>query len=64
MWTAGKNRSVRLVFLMPVVFGSLHLAYGAGSLWGCVRLAGLLAKARIQVSKKRFQPGKTPEAAR
>lgn len=63
MWTAGKNRSVSLVFLMPVVFGSLHLAYGAGSLWGCMRLAGLLAKARIQAAKRQFQPGKTPEAA-
>jgi glycosyltransferase involved in cell wall biosynthesis len=33
-----------LVFRMPVVFASLHLSYGAGSLWGCARLLALLAK--------------------
>ena len=64
MWTAGKDRSPSLTFLMPVVFASLHLAYGAGSLWGCVRLAGLLGRRRIQVAKRRFQPGKAPESAR
>jgi len=30
---------VSAALLMPVVFASLHLAYGFGSLWGCVRLA-------------------------
>ena len=35
---AWKERSIALVFLMPVVFASLHLAYGAGSLWGCALL--------------------------
>jgi succinoglycan biosynthesis protein ExoA len=41
---AWKERSLPLVFLMPVVFAGLHLAYGMGSLWGCVRVAGLLMK--------------------
>ena len=45
---AVKHRSVALVILMPVVFASLHLAYGAGSVWGCVRLALLLIQARTQ----------------
>jgi succinoglycan biosynthesis protein ExoA len=48
---AWKQRSMALAFLMPVVFASMHLAYGAGSLWGCARLATLL-------------PGRTSEAAR
>ena len=38
---AWKERSVALVFLMPLVFASLHLAYGMGSVWGCVRLLAL-----------------------
>jgi glycosyltransferase involved in cell wall biosynthesis len=41
---AWEERSPSLALRMPVVFASLHLAYGAGSLWGCARLAGLLAK--------------------
>ncbi len=39
---ARKERGIALVFLMPVVFASLHFFYGAGSLWGCARLIGLL----------------------
>jgi len=34
---ASQERRVSLAFRMPVVFASLHLAYGAGSLWGCAR---------------------------
>jgi len=49
---AWKERSSALVLRMPVVFASLHLAYGTGSLWGCVRLAALLA---------RPTPGQMPE---
>jgi len=41
---ASRARSIALLWLMPVVFASLHLTYGAGSLWGCVRLVMLLAK--------------------
>lgn len=36
---AWRERSLALLFMLPVVFASLHLAYGLGSLWGCVRLA-------------------------
>ena len=32
-------RRMALAFRLPVVFASLHLAYGAGSVWGCARLA-------------------------
>jgi len=51
--SAWAERSFGLAFRMPVVFASLHLAYGAGSLWGCVRLAVPFLK-----------PAPTPEAAR
>jgi glycosyltransferase involved in cell wall biosynthesis len=36
---AWAQRSWRYLAQMPVVFASLHLPYGAGSLWGVVRLA-------------------------
>lgn len=36
---AVKRRDARLVFLMPLVFGSLHIAYGLGSLFGVLRIA-------------------------
>jgi hypothetical protein len=45
---AWKERGVALLFLMPVVFASLHVAYGFGSLWGCVRLAVLLTKSKLR----------------
>jgi glycosyltransferase involved in cell wall biosynthesis len=31
------HRDARLLFVMPVVFSSLHLTYGFGSLWAAVR---------------------------
>ena len=43
---AWKERSIALAFRLPVVFATLHLAYGFGSLWGCVRLVVVLAKPR------------------
>ncbi len=49
---AWKERSVGLVFLMPLVFASLHAAYGMGSLWGCMRLLALTKP----------KPGQIPEA--
>ncbi len=52
---AWKKRRIALVFLMPPVFASLHLAYGMGSFWGCARLAALLAKPK---------PAPIPEAVR
>jgi succinoglycan biosynthesis protein ExoA len=36
---AWSKRQGRYLALMPVAFASLHLAYGAGSLWGLFRLA-------------------------
>jgi len=36
---AWRERSAALAFRMVLVFASLHLAYGAGSWWGCARLA-------------------------
>lgn len=41
---AWKERSIALAFRMPVAFASLHFVYGAGSLWGCARLIGMLIK--------------------
>lgn len=38
---AWRKRQARYCFVMPVVFGILHTAYGLGSLWGIVRLLGL-----------------------
>ena len=42
--TAWKERNVTTAWLMPVVFASLHFAYGFGSAWGCLRLAAALAR--------------------
>jgi glycosyltransferase involved in cell wall biosynthesis len=39
MQVAWRERSAALAFRMVLVFASLHLAYGAGSWWGCARLA-------------------------
>ena len=36
---AVKRRDARFAFLMPIVFGSLHVAYGLGSVWGVLRMA-------------------------
>jgi succinoglycan biosynthesis protein ExoA len=38
---AWKERKARLAVLLPVAFASLHLAYGAGSLWGVLRLIAI-----------------------
>jgi succinoglycan biosynthesis protein ExoA len=39
---AWKERRPALVLRMPVVFASLHVAYGMGSVWGCARLSASL----------------------
>jgi hypothetical protein len=44
--TARKRRDLKLALLLPVAFASLHLAYGAGSLWGAIRLAGIITTRR------------------
>ncbi len=37
---AWRGRSLAMVFVLPLVFFTLHAAYGLGSLWGIVRLIG------------------------
>ena len=41
------NRKPAYLALMPVAFASLHLAYGAGSVWGVLRLAGIALRRRL-----------------
>ena len=41
-----RERSWRYAGLMPVAFASLHFSYGAGSLWGVIRLLTILARER------------------
>jgi GT2 family glycosyltransferase len=36
---AWQNRRPQLALLLPISFAGLHLAYGAGSLWGALRVA-------------------------
>lgn len=36
---AWRQRRLSLALLLPIAFAGLHLAYGAGSLWGAMRLA-------------------------
>lgn len=38
---AWRERSAAIGFLLPLVFVTLHVGYGLGSLWGLVRLVGL-----------------------
>ena len=54
---AWKEGSPTLALKMPLVFAGLHVAYGAGSLWGCVRLAKLL------LEPKSRQSPQSPETA-
>ena len=42
--TAIRERRPVLALLMPITFASLHLGYGAGSLWGILRLAAILSR--------------------
>ena len=35
---AGKERDPRFLFVMPMVFASLHFSYGFGSLWGFLKV--------------------------
>ncbi len=36
-----RERNLGYLILMPIVFASLHMGYGLGSLWGVIKLAGL-----------------------
>jgi glycosyltransferase involved in cell wall biosynthesis len=41
LYVAASRKSWRLLFLLPVTFACLHFPYGAGSLWGAVRVAAI-----------------------
>ncbi len=45
-----RTRSVRNALLLPVAFASLHWVYGAGSVWGAVRLAATLLRRKFEPS--------------
>jgi succinoglycan biosynthesis protein ExoA len=61
-WLGLKTKSLRNAALLPVAFASLHWAYGAGSLWGAARLAGILLHRRFGRSC-RSQPVHKPFTA-
>jgi succinoglycan biosynthesis protein ExoA len=42
--TAWQRRRASLLILQPIAFWSLHLPYGAGSLWGALRVVWALTK--------------------
>ncbi len=42
IYTAWRHRQPALAPLLPITFAGLHLAYGAGSLWGALRVAAHL----------------------
>jgi cellulose synthase/poly-beta-1,6-N-acetylglucosamine synthase-like glycosyltransferase len=46
--TAWRARRWRLAALLPLAFAGLHVSYGAGSLWGALRLSLLAASARLR----------------
>jgi glycosyltransferase involved in cell wall biosynthesis len=54
-----KTRSLRNAALLPVAFASLHWAYGAGSLWGAVRLAGIFLRRRLERSSPSLEQKET-----
>ena len=33
-----KKRGLKYLFIMPIIFGSLHIGYGLGSLWGLLKV--------------------------
>ena len=43
---AARHGDAKLAALLPVTFASLHLAYGAGSLWGLGKLAAITVRRR------------------
>jgi len=56
---ACRERKFGLALRLPVAFASLHLAYGAGSLWGAIRLAGIKVR-RMGPVGNRPQVGNLP----
>lgn len=39
---AFRSGDIRLFFVMPVYYLSLHLSYGLGSMWGCAKIAAAI----------------------
>jgi glycosyltransferase involved in cell wall biosynthesis len=49
---AREQRDARLFFVMPIVFWSLHLTYGLGSLWAAVRSIGALWRHATMIASR------------
>jgi len=47
---AWRERSWSLAALLPAAFAGLHLSYGAGSLWGALRLAGIVCRRLLNLT--------------
>lgn len=45
---ARREKDVRLLFLMPIIFTTLHFTYGFGSIWGLIRT--ILSKKKLDKS--------------
>lgn len=55
---AWRERDPRYLAVMPIVFPTLHFAYGLGSLWGVAQAAGvLLSRARSAQAAHDRRPG-------
>lgn len=48
-----RERDIRLLFVMPIVFWSLHITYGLGSLWAAVRSTGALFRHAFLLSTRK-----------
>jgi glycosyltransferase involved in cell wall biosynthesis len=56
-WIALERRQVTYLALMPVVFLSLHLAYGLGSVWGLLQLVLFENSRRLSETSRRLTAG-------
>lgn len=45
---AMRERNAKLAALLPMAFAALHLAYGFGSAWGAIRLAGIWLRRAVR----------------
>jgi glycosyltransferase involved in cell wall biosynthesis len=48
-----RENDYRLIFILPLIFLSLHISYGIGSLFGLIRLVFLRAVIRLKVLKRK-----------
>jgi glycosyltransferase involved in cell wall biosynthesis len=60
-WRARSSRasSLRTALLLPIAFASLHWVYGAGSLWGLVRLAKEVISKRMRTQELALEQKET-----